>query len=88
MNESLTFSREAWDDYQYWQKQDKKTMRRINQLLLDVQRNGHSGIGKPEPLKGDKAGYWSRRINECDRLVYRITDSTIEIRSCKTHYDD
>ncbi|MCL1820152.1 MAG: Txe/YoeB family addiction module toxin [Oscillospiraceae bacterium] len=88
MNEPLKFSREAWEDYLYWQTQDKKTLLRINKLLQDIQRNGYQGLGKPEPLKGDKAGYWSRRIDESNRLVYRITDKTIEIRSCKTHYEN
>ena len=59
----------AWDDYLYSQDQDKKTLRRVNQLLLDIDRNGHKGIGKPEPLKHDKQGYWSRRIDDVNRLV-------------------
>ena len=79
---------EAWDDYVYWQTQDKKTIRRINQLLQDAMRNGYTGIGKPEPLKGDFSGFWSRRIDEVNRLVYRIKDGCLEVLSCKGHYDD
>jgi toxin YoeB len=63
---------EAWDDYLYWQTQDKKTLKRINQHLKDIERNGYAGIGKPEPLKGEFSGLWSRRIDEVNRLVYRI----------------
>lgn len=76
----------AWEDYLYWQTQDKKTLKRINQLLQDIDRNSHSGIGKPEPLKGDLQGYWSRRIDDHNRLVYRIIDNRIEILQCRTHY--
>jgi toxin YoeB len=77
----------AWEDYLYWQTQDKKTLRRVNQLLLDIDRNGHKGIGKPEPLKHDKQGYWSRRIDDVNRLVYRIVENRIEIAQCRAHYD-
>lgn len=76
----------AWEDYLYWQAQDKKTLKRINQLLQDIERNGHTGIGKPEPLKGNLQGYWSRRIDDCNRLVYRIVDDKIEILQCRSHY--
>ncbi|MDR1914994.1 MAG: Txe/YoeB family addiction module toxin [Synergistaceae bacterium] len=78
---------EAWDDYLYWQTQDKKTLKRINQLLLDIDRNGYIGIGKPEALKGDMQGYWSRRIDETNRLVYRIFEGRIEILQCRSHYE-
>lgn len=77
---------EAWADYLYWQSQDKKTLRRINLLLQDIDRNGYAGIGKPEPLRGDLSGWWSRRIDETNRLVYRIRDDRIEIAQCRTHY--
>jgi toxin YoeB len=77
---------EAWNDYLYWQTQDKKTLKRINQLLLDVDRNGYIGIGKPEALKGEMQGYWSRRIDETNRLVYRIFEGRIEILQCRSHY--
>lgn len=78
---------EAWDDYLYWQTQDKKTLRRINRLIKDIDRNGYSGIGKPEPLKGDFSGWWSRRVDDANRLVYRIRDQQIEIAQCRTHYE-
>lgn len=81
------FSDEGWDDYVYWQTQDKKTLKRINALLQDIERNGHKGIGNPEMLKG-MSGYWSRRINEKDRLVYKIGDREIMIAQCRTHYGD
>jgi toxin YoeB len=70
---------EAWNDYIYWQSQDKKTLKRINNLLKDIDRNGYNGIGKPEPLKHELQGFWSRRIDDTNRLVYRIQDEQIEI---------
>ena len=79
---------EAWEDYLYWQTQDKKTLRRINLLLRDIDRNGYTGIGKPEPLKGELQGWWSRRIDETNRLVYRIRENRIEIAQCRTHYGE
>ena len=79
---------EAWEDYLYWQTQDKKTIKRINQLLQDIDHNGYSGIGKPELLKGELSGFASRRIDETNRLVYRITEDVIEILSCKGHYEN
>jgi len=79
---------EAWEDYLYWQTQNRKTLKRINLLIQDIDRNGYSGIGKPEPLKGNMQGYWSRRIDEVNRLVYRITGDKIEIIQCRTHYQN
>ena len=79
---------EAWEDYTYWQTQDKKTLKRINMLLRDIERGSFEGIGKPEPLKGDMSGCWSRRIDDVNRLVYRIHDDVLEIVSCKGHYED
>ena len=79
---------EAWEDYIYWQTQDKKTIKRINLLLLDAKRNGYTGIGNPEPLKGEFSGFWSRRIDEVNRFVYRIKDGSLEVLSCKGHYND
>jgi len=79
---------EAWEDYLYWQTQDKKTLKRINLILQDIDRNGYSGIGNPEPLKGELSGFWSRRIDGMNRLVYRLRDGVAEILSCKGHYDD
>lgn len=78
----------AWEDYLYWLEQDKKTLRRINRLITDIERNGYDGIGNPEPLIGDYSGYWSRRIDEKNRLVYRVLNDTIEIVQCRTHYGD
>lgn len=82
----LTFSEIAWNDYLYWQSQDKKTLIKLNTLLKEIQRAPFTGSGKPEPLKHDKSGRWSRRINETDRLVYRVNGDTIEITQCKGHY--
>ena len=79
---------EAWEDYLYWQSQDKKTLKRINSLLKDIDRNGNEGIGKPEPLRYGLEGYWSRRIDEQNRLVYKIVDNEIRIAQCRTHYGD
>lgn len=70
-----------------WQAEDKKTLKRINQLLKDIDRNQYNGIGKPEPLKGDFSGWWSRRIDNCNRLIYRIKDNSIEVLACKGHYN-
>ena len=79
---------EAWEDYIYWQTQDKKKLKRINLLLKDIEREYFDGIGKPEPLKGDMSGFWSRRIDDVNRLVYRIHGDVMEIISCKGHYED
>lgn len=79
---------EAGEDYVYWQMQDKKTLKRINMLLKDIERGNFEGIGKPEPLKGDLSGLWSRRIDDVNRLVYRIRGEVMEIVSCKGHYED
>jgi toxin YoeB len=78
----------AWEDYLYWQSQDKKTIKRINLLLKDIDRNGNVGIGKPEPLKWDLTGWWSREIDDANRLIYRIENNKIEISHCRTHYGD
>lgn len=79
---------EAWDDYLYWQRQDKKTLKRINQLLQDISRNHYDGIGKPEALKGSFSGWWSRRIDEKNRLIYRIREGQLEIAQCRSHYNE
>ena len=84
----ISFSEVAWEEYVSWQNEDKKTLRRINQLLSDIIRNGNQGIGKPERLRGDLSEYWSRRIDEKNRIVYRIVDTSIEVVQCKTHYAD
>ena len=83
----LLWDESAWDDYLYWQTQDKKTLRRINQLIRDAQRNPFSGIGKPEPLKNHN-GYWSRRIDEANRLVYKPDGDSLIIAACRGHYDE
>ena len=83
----ITFSKNAWNDYLSWQKEDKKILRRINELIKDIQRTPFEGIGKPEPLKYDLAGYWSRRIDLEHRLVYQYRDDEILIYACRFHYD-
>ena len=82
------FSDDAWEDYTYWEAQDKKTLRRILKLIDDIDRNGYDGIGKPERLSGDLSSYWSRRIDEKNRIVYRIKENTIQIIQCGSHYRD
>ena len=77
----------AWEDYLHWQAQDKRTLKKINQLIRDIERTGDIGIGKPELLRGDLSGFRSRRINDTDRLVYRLANGAIEIASCKGHYE-
>ena len=79
---------EAWQDFEHWFTQDKKTLKRILQLLKDIDRNEYDGIGKPDPLKGDLMGFWSRRIDDKNRIVYRIRDGRIEIAQCGSHYRD
>jgi toxin YoeB len=85
---NIMFTERAWEEYCYWQNQDRKTLKRINQLLIDIKRNEFAGIGKPEPLKNDLSGFWSRRIDEANRIVYRIVNEQIEIVQCKGHYND
>jgi toxin YoeB len=77
----------AWTDYLYWQTADKKILKKINDLLKDIDRNGNEGIGKPEPLKNELSGYWSRRITTEHRLIYKIDDGIINILQCRGHYD-
>lgn len=79
---------EAWADYLYWQSQDKKTLKRINQLIKNMERNPFSGIGKPEPLRGELSGLWSRRINAVDRIIYGGDGENLIIYSAKGHYDN
>ena len=78
----------AWEDYLYWQLFDKQMLKRLNMLIRDVEREPFSGIGKPEPLRGDWNGFWSRRINDKDRLIYRIDENNIYIIACRYHYGD
>jgi toxin YoeB len=86
MNKS--WSDEAWEDFENWTKQDKKTLKRIFMLLKDIERNGYNGIGRPEPLRGDLSGYWSVRIDDKNRLVFRIKNNLLEIIQCGSHYRD
>ena len=78
---------DAWNDYLYWSEQDKKTLKRINQLLKDIDRGNYDGIGKPEALKGNLQGFWSRRIDDVNRLVYKIENESVIIVHCKGHYN-
>ncbi|MGV1100587.1 Txe/YoeB family addiction module toxin [Thiovibrio sp. JS02] len=82
----LIFSEHAWDDYLYWQKADKKTSSRINLLIREIQRTPHGGIGKPEPLKHGLSGYWSRRITDEHRIVYKIENGAVFIAQLRYHY--
>ena len=85
----INFTRTGWNDYRYRESQDKKILRQINKLIADIGRNGYDGIGKPEPLRGDLPGWWSRHVDEKNRLVYRlIGNEAIEISQCRGHYDD
>ncbi len=83
---NIKFSSNAWDDYLYWQKTDKKIFKRINSLIRDIQRQPHEGIGKPDPLKHGLSGYWSRRINDEHRMVYKFENDTINIAQLRFHY--
>lgn len=84
---NITFSKNAWDDYLSWQKEDKKILRMINELIKDIRRTPFDGIGKPEPLKYDLSGLWSRRIDREHRLVYKVESRELFIYSSKFHYD-
>ena len=82
------FSDNAWQDFLLWMREDRKTAKKIASLLADIERNGNEGLGKPESLKGNLSGYWSRRISEKDRLIYRFDETTIYIAAFKGHYGD
>ncbi len=84
----ITFADEGWEDYQYWITQDRKNLKKLNALLKETQCTPFEGTGKPEPLKGDLSGAWSRRINSKDRLIYRYENNTLIVLECKNHYDD
>ncbi len=86
MTRLLAWTDDAWADYVYWQGQDKKTLKRINKLITDTKRSPFEGFGKPEPLKENLSGFWSRRVDESNRLVYAVNDSHITIISCRYHY--
>lgn len=81
------FSKIAWEQYKYWQIEDKKILKKINELITDIERNGNSGLGKPEPLKYELQGYWSRRITDEHRLIYKLEESNIYIVACRYHYE-
>lgn len=82
----VTFAEAGWEDYQFWQQNDAKTLAKINSLIKDCMRNQFQGLGKPEPLKQNWSGWWSRRITDEHRLVYRIKDNALEIAQCRYHY--
>lgn len=82
----LLFSEQAWEDYLFWQAHDRKTLERLNTLIKETSRNPFQGIGKPEPLRGDLSGWWSRRITQEHRLVYRAADGVLQIAQCRYHY--
>lgn len=84
---NITFSENAWEDYLTWQNEDKKMLKKINDLIKDIKRHPFEGTGKPEPLKFDLKGLWSRRIDREHRLVYQITSNEVQIYSCRFHYD-
>jgi toxin YoeB len=86
MNRKLTWTAEVWSDYVYWQSQDKKTLKRINRLIDETKRDPFQGIGKPEPLRENLSGFWSRRIDETNRLVYAVDDEYLTIIACRYHY--
>ncbi len=87
MTKILAWTQEAWKDYIYWQGQDRKTLKRINRIIFDTQRNPFEGFGKPEPLKENLSGFWSRRIDESNRLVYVVDNNRLTIISCRYHYE-
>lgn len=87
MIETLAWTKEAWKDYLFWQNQDRKTLKRINKLISDTQRSPFAGIGKPEPLKENLSGFWSRRIDDTNRLVYAVDDNRLTVISCRYHYE-
>ncbi len=87
MLDILAWTRESWKDYIYWQGQDKKTLKRINKLITATQRSPFEGIGKPEPLKENLSGFWSRRIDDGHRLVYAVDDNKLTVISCRYHYE-
>ena len=82
------WSDEAWEEYLYWQTQDRKIIKKINNLIKGIDRNGYHCIGKPEPLSGNLSGYWSVRIDKANRIVFKISDDTLEIWQCGSHYRD
>lgn len=86
MNKVFTLN--GWKDYVYWQTEDRKTLKKINSLIEDICRNGNQGMGKPEALTGNLSGFWSRRINDKDRLIYKLDENAVYIIACRYHYND
>lgn len=84
----LQWDADAWADYTFWQSKDRAVLKKINRLIKDILRDPFSGIGKPEPLTGNLSGFWSRRIDGKNRIVYAVTDNTVIIIECRTHYGD
>ncbi|MFI1582331.1 Txe/YoeB family addiction module toxin [Embleya sp. NPDC020630] len=84
----IVFASRAWEEYLWWQVQDRRILKRINTLVADITHNGNEGIGKPEPLKHGFHGYWSRRINDEHRLIYKVTDDSVLIAQCRYHYEN
>ena len=82
------WSDKSWDDYLYWQSQDKKLLKKINSLIKDIERDPFAGLGKPEPLKNNWSGWWSRRIDDTNRIVYRVEKGMLEIAQCRNHYEN
>ncbi len=87
MIDILAWTSESWSDYLYWQTQDKKTLKRIIKLITDIKRSSFEGIGKPEPLRENLSGFWSRRIDEANRIVYVVDDNRVTVISCRYHYE-
>lgn len=83
----VVFSTRGWEDYLWWQRQDRKVLKRVNLLILDIGRHGNEGLGKPEPLKHGFQGYWSRRITDEHRLIYKLVDDEVRIAACRYHYE-
>jgi toxin YoeB len=83
----ISFEKQGLEDYIFWQTQDKKTLKKINSIILDISRDPFAGIGKPEPLKNELSGYWSRRIDLKNRIIYQVTSDSIIIHACKGHYE-
>ena len=86
MGRKLAWTNSAWSDYLYWQRQDRKTLKRINLLIADILRSPFEGVGKPEALRNNPAGFWSRRIDESNRLIYAVDDAHVTVISCRHHY--
>lgn len=86
MKRHLIFHERGWEEYLYWQKSDKKLLKKLNTIFKELQRHPYEGIGKPEPLKHDLAGYWSRRLNDEHRIVYRVNDESVIVLQCRYHY--